>query len=406
MTAESIGVTNDSGGQRLSHRIPALDGVRGLAIAMVMAYHFGRPEVPGLGARVVGSVTQFGWSGVDLFFVLSGFLIAGILVDSRERPGFFRTFYSRRTLRIFPLYFAFVAFYLFVIVPVLFPGRPTDVFARQKWIWTYLINFDIARHGWYSGVGSHVNDLWSLAIEEQFYLVFPLAVFLLRRRGLFIMAIGCVIGAILARVVVWRMGYSPVVAYVATFTRVDALGLGILLALMAREGTTLRRAVPVARVMLACALVGVVLLALRTGSYDILDWRALLIAEPILALGFASMLLLTVSDAGSPVLRKLFESRTLRFLGTYSYGLYIWHTLIGGLLRQAGVRQQGMTDHLGSGFAGILLVIAAKTAGSILVALVSYHLIERPFLRMKDRIKFRSGGSQAIERIASTDVGL
>jgi peptidoglycan/LPS O-acetylase OafA/YrhL len=162
--------------------VPALDGVRGLAALLVMIFHFGRAEVPGRGAAAVGFFAQFGWGGVDLFFVLSGFLICGILLDTRDRPGFLRTFYTRRALRIFPLYFAFLAAYIFVIAPRL-PGA-SDIEVRQRWLWLYVSNFDVAAHGWYSGGGSHANHLWSLAIEEQFYLLAPFAVLALsRRRG-------------------------------------------------------------------------------------------------------------------------------------------------------------------------------------------------------------------------------
>jgi len=171
---------------------PPLDGIRGLAALLVACYHFGRPEVAGPGSQAIGFFTQFGWAGVDLFFVLSGFLIGGILLDTRDRPRFLRTFFKRRALRIFPLYFVFLAAYVLVIVPQL-PGPPTDIVSRQGWLWTYLANFDIARHGWYSGVGSSANALWSLAIEEQFYLVAPFAVLLLARRGVTTLAIACAI---------------------------------------------------------------------------------------------------------------------------------------------------------------------------------------------------------------------
>src|SRR6476619_6491047 len=97
--------------------VPALDGVRGLAALLVMFFHFGRAEVPGAGSAAIGFFAQFGWGGVDLFFVLSGFLICGILLDTRDRPSFLRTFYTRRALRIFPLYFAFLAAYIFIISP-------------------------------------------------------------------------------------------------------------------------------------------------------------------------------------------------------------------------------------------------------------------------------------------------
>ena len=374
----------------VGRHIPALDGIRGLAAALVMFWHFGRvaPAGSGMGGAVVAGVTQFGWAGVDLFFVLSGFLITGILVDTRDRPDFFRTFYKRRTLRIFPLYFAFIALYLYVIIPLL-GGESTDLYPRQRWVWTYLVNFDIALHGWFSGVGSHANNLWSLAIEEQFYLVLPMLVFLLPRRKLWWVASACVVGALVARVAIAYLGYPTRVAYVLTFTRVDGLGLGVLLALLARNGDVFRRLVPIARVTLVTALAVVIVDCLRADRFSMDDWSTLLVAEPALTIGFAAMLLLTVADNGSAVCRTLFESRTLRFLGLYSYGLYIWHPLMGRLVSRAGVTQPAMTDLLGSAFAAFLLVVAVKVIAATLAAVTSYYVIERPFLLLKDRPLWR-----------------
>lgn len=368
-----------------NHRhIPALDGVRGVAALMVLVFHLARPEIRVPGSAAIASVAQFGWVGVDLFFVLSGFLISGILIDSRDRPHFFRTFYKRRSLRIFPLYFVFLALYINVIVPVL-PGAESDILARQKWLWTYLSNFDVARFGWYTGVGSHANNLWSLAIEEQFYLVFPLAVYFLPRRALWFVAGACVVGAVLVRLYLYTAGYGTLPAYVLTFARVDALGLGILVALAARHGQLLRQLVPVAYFMLAISVLACAKIIARNGRFSFDDWSTLLVAQPVLAFGFASVLLLAVSDHGSQRLRRFFESRTLRFFGLYSYGLYMWHPLMGRVVRLIGLQQSKAEAVLHSSTAAFLLVVGARFLLAIAAALVSYHLIERPFLRLKDR---------------------
>src|SRR6185503_19750329 len=156
--------------------VPSLDGIRGLAIAIVLVHngtfilHGSHATLP----KVAAAVAAAGWLGVQLFFVLSGFLITGILLDSRTRPQFFRTFYTRRTLRIFPLYYAFLASALF-IVPLLanVPDWHATALRNQVFYWTYTSN-------WANPLGYAIPGLshfWSLAVEEQFYLFWPVVVF-------------------------------------------------------------------------------------------------------------------------------------------------------------------------------------------------------------------------------------
>jgi len=159
--------------------VPALDGLRGIAIILVMLHHFTyyRPT-SGIDEQIV-SVLIFFWTGVDLFFVLSGFLITGILLDTRGNERYFTSFYARRILRIFPLYYL-ILFLALVVLPK-FPavhtvliGQDASVDLPPQWpYWLYLTNFSIADRGWVHG---WVDVAWSLAIEEQFYLIWPLVV--------------------------------------------------------------------------------------------------------------------------------------------------------------------------------------------------------------------------------------
>jgi peptidoglycan/LPS O-acetylase OafA/YrhL len=380
--------------------IPALDGVRGLAALLVMIFHFGRAEVPGRGAAAIGFVAQFGWGGVDLFFVLSGFLICGILLDTRDRPGFLRTFYTRRALRIFPLYFAFLAAYLFVFAPLL-PGA-SNIYARQQWLWLYVSNFDVAAHGWYTGAGSHANHLWSLAIEEQFYLLAPFAVLVFTRRGLGRLAVVCGIGALALRVALAYAGYPGRWGYVLTFTRVDALCLGALLALAARHGDWMRRLVPPARIVAPLAFAGVAVFAFVAGNFDSERWRTLELGLPVLTIGFAALLVLAVGSPDDAWVRRAFESRALRFLGIYSYSLYMWHPLVGAVIRRMGVRQASVVDALGSTGA-VLVTLAVKIAAATLVALASYYVIERPFLKLKNRSRAAAWRPVGVSSTALSD---
>jgi peptidoglycan/LPS O-acetylase OafA/YrhL len=161
----------------MTNHIPALDGLRGIAILSVMLLHFTNAiaALPGSPTSAARSVFGWGWTGVDLFFVLSGFLITGILLDSKGHPLYFRSFYARRALRIFPLYYA--ALFLFFVVPRAIPSVPaTYSFAwhDQRWFWFYLGNF----HPLGPDAKQFIGQFWSLAIEEQFYLVWPLLIWL------------------------------------------------------------------------------------------------------------------------------------------------------------------------------------------------------------------------------------
>jgi peptidoglycan/LPS O-acetylase OafA/YrhL len=363
--------------------VAALDGIRGFAALWVACYHFGRPEVGGVGAKAIGFLAQFGWAGVDLFFVLSGFLICGILLDTRDRPRFLRTFYKRRTLRIFPLYYCFLAIYLYLVIPHLAGPRP-DIFDRQKWLWTYLVNIDIARHGWFTDTGSHVNALWSLAIEEQFYLIAPSLVVLFAERRLAAFAIVGAIVSIVSRVALQHAGFRPTAGYVLTFTRIDPLCVGALLAIAARRGI-LGKLVPIARIALPSSMVVVIALAIAVGRFEFADWITLQLGLPVLALGFGALLVLAVAPGGSASIRRVFETRFLTFFGVYSYSLYVWHPLVGGLLRRAGFDQAMLYRTISSGVAVLLVTLLVKLAAATVVAIMSYHLIERPFLWLKDR---------------------
>ena len=161
--------------------LPGLDGLRGTAIIAVLLCHYTllMPK-----DRLLPGLLENGWAGVDLFFVLSGFLITGILFDARNRQHFFRNFYLRRILRIFPLYYAFLVI-LCIVLLMLHPRDGTqDLWHAQPWLWTYTVNIWLAHQQTWTAWTDMIGPLWSLSVEEQFYLVWPLVVFSLSQRHL------------------------------------------------------------------------------------------------------------------------------------------------------------------------------------------------------------------------------
>ena len=238
----------DAGTSSSRGRIVELDGLRGMAILFVLLFHYVADQGvwinAGAGAPPGSLLDHFqrlfasGWAGVDLFFVLSGFLIGGILLDARASPRYFSTFYARRFYRIIPLYYLWIAaFFLLILTPFrgvlrvlpgLFSGNPEKWTAAPVYF-LFLQNSVQMMHGNFGT--AWLGQLWSLAIEEQFYLVMPLAVRFLPQRKLVPLLFLAVVGAPLARVaLIYLVPQHPAAPYVLTLCRADALSIGVLLA--------------------------------------------------------------------------------------------------------------------------------------------------------------------------------
>src|SRR5713226_2623392 len=239
-------------------RVAELDGIRGIAILLVLASHFGVPACP---PGILWDTLGFGWVGVDLFFVLSGFLITGILLDSKGRTDYFQRFYLRRVFRILPIYYAFVILF-FHIVPLIahVTGRlATFEYGRgdEAWYWIYLFN-------WRDTVlqNTHLRHLWSLAIEEQFYIVWPLVVYLVPTRALKYVCVALAVLSPALRIAAAHEGIVKYFLYRTTPFRLEGLALGALLALAARDLMLHRRVtklIPWAWLAGATVMVGVVM---------------------------------------------------------------------------------------------------------------------------------------------------
>ena len=378
--------------------VPVLDGIRGLAILLVMACHF--TSYGGQHAFDVWFqyLAWWGWVGVDLFFVLSGYLITGILLDTRDRPRFFRDFYARRVLRIFPLYYAVLVFSLFVLPRFLPPGhaaRFESIAGDEPWYWTYLQNFAIARAG---RTRHGVLDItWSLAIEEQFYLVWPAVVYLCSRRALERIALSLFAVALAARAVGSLVYHLPTFSiYVLTPCRVDALAAGALLALRARAPGGLAALVPAARrvgplAALAALALGVVeKLTGVASTYEPGQGPcSIVVAFTLWALTFGALLVLVVEAPAGALLHSVFASRVLRFFGMYSYGLYLVHLPVRAAV---AIRVYGPTYRSpahpfvsvwGTEIFGQVLFYPLALAAVVPVAWLSYHLYEKHFLKLK-----------------------
>jgi peptidoglycan/LPS O-acetylase OafA/YrhL len=375
--------------------LPALDGLRGIAVLLVLGFHFlhldgavGHPL-----DRAVLGIARAGWCGVDLFFVLSGFLITGILLDAKGNPGWLSVFWARRALRIFPLHYAYLGA-LFLLAPMLLPAAGFAVAPGvQAWFWGYAGNVLFALRGTFDGAPRFTAHLWSLAVEEQFYLLWPLVVALLSRRGV---AWACALAVVAAATLrIALLSHGPAfanAAYVLMPCRMDALAVGGLVAALARSEdglARLRRLAP-ATLLVAAAVVGWVAIwrgGLFGGDPEVQRW-----AFGPLAFGFAAVLVLAITcDPATPLARGL-SWRWLRSVGRISYGLYVLHYPVFQLIEARGLRASSLPPLLGSHLPAAIAVSAVALSASVVVAIASYRLLEAPCLALKDRVPQRLRG--------------
>ncbi len=336
---------------RTGARVPELDGLRGIAVLIVMIYHF--CSVPKMLKTPLDlnffNVMQLGWVGVDLFFVLSGFLITGILLDARDgSQHYFRSFYLRRVLRIFPLYYAYLIFF-FAVLPMVvgsvLDGEKLAAFDAlmdlKIWFSVYASNIWTFLSGEHTGLAT--SHFWTLAIEEQFYMVWPLVVFLGSRKSLVRICVVVIASALALRIGLAAVGTSPISIYVFTLTRIDTLIFGALLAIGLRSG--LDHAVIARwawRVVVVTAPLA--LLILWNGNQHAVSHVSIYtVGFTLIAVSFTCLIALAVTSSDSTSLSRVLRTRWLGFLGTYSYGLYVLHVIVYSVMSRVapGRRRSG-----------------------------------------------------------------
>lgn len=368
-----------------SSHMPGLDGIRGLAILLVMFSHFivvgGNL---GEGTHPLQRLLLSGYLGVDLFFVLSGFLITGILVDAKERPHYFRTFYMRRALRIFPLYYGLLAV-AYLSVPLLSPqDAPALTGANSPWwYWLYASNIGMAVKGaWLeSPTWIGLGHFWSLAVEEQFYMVWPFVVFFLKEKWL---------GRLCALLVLTNpfvMGWlhseiGSLGTYVSTLSRMGSLAAGGGLALLYRSRSGREK---VHKVVMPVAIVsGVLLLWART----FVMWPLGMCESQIMLICGTCWVAIAAEGGRRQWAAAFFGSRALRWLGKYSYGIYVYHHALKPIWI-AYLWERGIVPWVGTGWAATLFYTVAATAVSLGLAWLSWHLFEARILALKKYFPYR-----------------
>lgn len=352
-------------------RVFELDGVRALAIWMVLLFHIflAWPVPDGAFAQVPGAILKLaahGWLGVDLFFVLSGFLITGILLDSRARPHYFRNFYARRFLRIMPLYFTVVFVFL--------------IFYASGWRYLVLSTFFAANLArlFHIPIPHGPGALWSLAVEEHFYLVWPVLVYVLDRRRLAILAATIVIATPIARGIAAAHGV-PVDGEIYEFSwfRFDGLALGGLLAIVVRSFGAKRA--NYCKLAAVCVLFSTLITV--SGSFFGLNHAGVMSTALRFNQAqflFAALLLVAVGFQGTPW-TALLRNRFACISGNLSYCLYLINVAVGDafqwLARHFSFNPSGPSL---VAIRGLFLIVV-----SFSIAALSKRYLEDPFLRLK-----------------------
>lgn len=367
---------------QLPEFMPALDGVRGIAILLVLFHQLGMIEsVSGIGGYLVRYVIGTGWVGVQMFFVLSGFLITGILLDTQRCQNYLSGFYARRFLRTFPLYYGLLLA-AFVVLPLLrlTPPAESGYGADQIWFWLYLSNWSGPLLAKEHGMFPH---LWSLAVEEQFYLVWPFLLMGATPRRCFQLCIAVAALALVARgIMIWQDA-SGAAIYQFTVSRMDALALGGAVAAAWRIPAWRERLFAHnGRIALAAVALGV-LGALTTHGYSTVRFEGQLWGYTVVAVVFALLLCCTLVDETRPAsaIVRLLRLPALRSVGKYSYAIYIFHKPLHDYLGKPLLVWLGWP--MSTSILFNLVYIAGGSALLWLIGLVSYHGFEKYFLQMK-----------------------
>ncbi len=353
---------------------PALDGIRGLAILLVVFFHnFG-----------FINYTVFGWLGVDLFFVLSGYLITGILLKSVGHKNYLRNFYARRILRIFPLYYLFLVLAIFILpqIPSLKDNLQYYV-DNQLWFWTFTQNWLFVLKT--PEKTNFLLHFWSLAVEEQFYLIWPFIILFIRKpKFLFAVMAIILVSVITSRIILWNIHIESIHYFsLYTFTRFDGICIGCMLALLQYMNADFLKQYTAP---ILFSLSGLNFLFYFVNRYHAFTFPYFaMIGYTTFAIMFAILVHEAVKQE-SKIIYYIFNFLPLRFLGQISYGLYIFHWPVYLFLFPKFNKFFTENTTLNLFFTHLFSAITATVIG-ILISIVSYYGMERRILKWKEHFK-------------------
>ncbi len=362
--------------------MPELDSLRGVAILLVLFFHgFDSPSVVwsqlSVPERVFFTACLGGWTGVYLFFVLSGFLITGILLDSKPKPQYYRRFYIRRALRILP------AFYLLLLLLLVLPRTGWLAHRKVGWPFVALSFLYLANVTNLFGVPGQYGALWSLAVEEHFYLLWPAVVRWLSRRALGWCALGIFLLSPLLRAIAYWLNGSANVGY--TWLAADGLAIGALLAALSRGWLAER--IPMRKFSIVCISAAVAGFVLGTpfGIWRGVTFTGAVFRNTAVNLFCAGILGFTLM-AGTSRFKWMVQLRWLRWFGEISYGLYLFHMLAFDFADHWIIRLfPGYYPHVLSSIGPLFMRFLVSMGIAVGAAFLSRKYFEERFLKLKER---------------------
>ncbi len=364
--------------QPLRH-IPALDGIRGVAAATIFLYHYGGGAHSSNAAlHIVGETLHLGWAGVSLFFVLSGFLITRILLSLMERPDWLRTFYIRRTLRIFPLYYFALLAVTLVNVSLKIPWSSISAmwpFFFYLQDFPRLFRFDVL------GPTFRIDHLWSLAVEEQFYLAWPFLLLLAsKRRQIKQLCLVVFLASLLFRACIFGFHVNTAWAAYSIMGRAGEMAAGGFVTAWLHDSQPARgQFVRGARLLLVASAAGLLTIIFATKELDArFPWLGTL-GIALFSQMFAALIALCLQPG---ITQRIFSVAIFRWLGKLSYGIYVYHLLLYPVFVWLTHRLLPNSDKQESEF--LLALIA--TVGTLAAAWLSFLTFETWFLRLKDSL--------------------
>jgi peptidoglycan/LPS O-acetylase OafA/YrhL len=365
-------------------RVPELDGIRGIAILMVLVWHYITCQEKVLEQGSLLSMlhfpTKYFWAGVDLFFVLSGFLIGGIILDQHKSSNFLKIFWIKRACRILPVYLLLLGSY--------FVFKNTVPLKDQEWLfgnsmpwWTYFLfvqNIAMGLEGTFGA--NYLGITWSLAVEEQFYLLAPIGMLCFGRKIFIYSLVPLILSALAIRI-----AFPGFQGYVNMPFRMDALLMGVGIAVIYRNPRVWCDMVANRFYCLLLFFLLVLISFLLVLRNDFGAFRFFWFAVV-----FSGFLILALLYSGSKITFFL-RGKVLCFFGAISYGLYMYHQPISGLIH--GILGEESTPNLKNQLAFILTIVAA--AVSILVAWFSHRFFESYFLRVGKQFSYNNSQSDS-----------
>ncbi len=356
-------------GKVAPRRIAELDGIRAIAVLWVLLYHFIAVPFESSAWTGAGEVAKLisrpGWMGVHLFFTLSGFLITGVLLDSKNSPGYFRNFYSKRVLRIFPAYF-----FTLGLVALFYP-------TKAYWLLSAVFLSNFAPN---FGVPMDYPPFWTLAVEEHFYLAWPLLVHFTTRKQLTTLCIvGLFAGPLLRAIYFlneWPMSFE-------TWFSTESLCYGALAALAVRTWDRAKLTNLALSALGLAVLIGCI--CAPVGIHTRNSFVGAVYQLPMIDLAATAFVLTALNNQGKPVMAWL-RQPWMQFLGLISFSLYLTHPLVGHSWNLLQPHFVGAIPLEAGSFGFALVRLVILTPISIVVANVSYRFIELPALRLKQRL--------------------